>query len=328
MKLFLSFIKLHYKSFLMFAAFSAVFAVVSYLYDMPLEPALYAILLCIVLGSILFVVSFLHFREKHNILLGLRNSTGISIDRLPEPSNIREEDYTELIKLLFDEKRRAESDKARTVSDMTDYYTLWAHQIKTPIAAMRLLIQSGEADNEELAEQLFRIEEYVGMVLTYLRCDSKSNDYVIRQCDVDCVIKEALHKYAKQFIRRKIQLDYKRVGLLTVTDEKWLLFVIEQIISNALKYTREGSISIYRRGADELVIEDTGIGIAPEDLPRVCEKGYTGYNGRSDKKSTGIGLYLCKKILDGLSHTLTIESRESVGTRVTIHLGTINTIYE
>lgn len=328
MKLLLSYLKLHYKSLLMFAAFSAVFSVVFYLYDIRLEPVLYAITLCVFSGAVLFGVSFMRFRREHETLQNLRNSIEWGLDGLPEPKNIRDEDYGELLKILFEAKRSAQSDKAMTVSDITDYYTLWAHQIKTPIAAMRLLIQSGEADNEELAEQLFKIEEYVQMVLTYLRCDAKANDYVICRCEVDGIVREALRKYAKQFIRRKIRLDYTPVTFSAVTDEKWLSFVIEQILSNALKYTREGSISIYAEGEDTLVIEDTGIGISAEDLPRVCEKGYTGYNGRADKKSTGIGLYLCKRVLSGLSHSMEIESAEGEGTKVRLRLGTVKTKYE
>ena len=127
--------------------------------------------------------------------------------------------------------------------------------------------------------------------------------------------------YAKQFIRRRIRLDYKETGLTVLTDEKWLSFAIEQLLANALKYTREGGeIRIYAEGA-ALCIEDTGIGIAAEDLPRVFEKGYTGCNGRTDKKSTGIGLYLCRKILDKLGHGISIESEIGAGTKVKVYLG-------
>ncbi len=125
------------------------------------------------------------------------------------------------------------------------------------------------------------------------------------------------------FILKKIRLNYEPLCHKVLTDEKWLVFVVEQILSNSLKYTKKGSISIYlteHKGKTMLVIEDTGIGISPEDLPRVFEKGFTGYNGRADKKSTGIGLYLCKKIMDKLQHGIEIESRIDQGTKVYLYL--------
>ena len=122
---------------------------------------------------------------------------------------------------------------------------------------------------------------------------------------------------------QKIKLNLEEMDYQVITDEKWLLFAIEQILSNALKYTKEGSISIYmsKERKDTLVIEDTGIGISPEDLPRVVEKGFTGYNGRDHKKSTGLGLYLSKEILGKLNHQLKLESKVGVGTKVYIYLG-------
>lgn len=208
------------------------------------------------------------------------------------------------------------------MQDMLDYYTLWAHQIKTPIAAMRLILQSDDAPNSaELEQELFRVEQYVEMVLNYLRLGSDSTDYVICRVELDRLLRQSVKKYAKQFIRRRIRLDYKETGLTVLTDEKWLSFAIEQLLANALKYTREGGgIRIYAEG-EALCIEDTGIGIAAEDLPRVFEKGYTGCNGRTDKKSTGIGLYLCRKILDKLGHGITIESKIGAGTKVKVYLG-------
>ena len=118
---------------------------------------------------------------------------------------------------------------------------------------------------------------------------------------------------------KKIKLDYETVNSRVLTDEKWLVFVLEQLLSNALKYTRSGRISIHMEGK-ELVVEDTGIGIQAEDLPRVFEKGFTGYNGRTDKKSTGIGLYLCKSVMDKLRHQIRIESEVGIGTKIYLNL--------
>ena len=326
MKLFLLYLKLHYKSLIMFLSFAAVFAVIFFLYSLPLEAVLYASLLCAATGAAITIISFFKFRENHAALRQLEKTIAITLDGLPEPKNILEEDYVEIINALFAEKRRAQSEKSAAVSDMTDYFTLWVHQIKTPIAAMRLILQSGETD-AELDEQLFKIEQYVEMVMTYLRSDLSTRDYVFGHFKLDGIIKGAVRKYAKLFIRKKLSLDYAGTDRVVLTDEKWLSFVIEQILSNSLKYTNEGKISIYIEG-NNLMIEDTGIGIAPEDLPRVCEKGYTGYNGRADKKSTGIGLYLCKRILDGLSHGFHIESELGKGTRVVINFDIFNAAFE
>ena len=174
------------------------------------------------------------------------------------------------------------------------------------------------AEGRELSEELQRIEQYVEMVLCYLRLDSDSTDYLIRRCDLDEIVRQAVRKYSAQFIRKKIRLDYEPLEYSVLTDEKWLLFVIEQVISNSLKYTRSGTVRIYLDGED-LCIRDTGIGIAQEDLPRVFEKGYTGCNGRTDKKASGIGLYLCRRICAALGHDIIARSDET-GTEIRIGL--------
>jgi len=163
------------------------------------------------------------------------------------------------------------------------------------------------------------------MVLQYIRLDSSSTDFVIKEYDLDDIVRQAVRKYAKVFVHKKLKLEFSELKSTVLTDEKWLLFVIEQILSNSLKYTVRGGISIYTEGSEHkiLVIEDTGIGIKEEDLPRVFENGFTGYNGREDKKSTGIGLYLCRKILTKLSHKIQIESQAGRGTRVIINFENI-----
>ena len=184
-----------------------------------------------------------------------------------------------------------------------------------------LLLQDADTDEQRaLLEQLQSVEQYVEMVLGYLRLESPSSDYVIRNYALDDIVRQAVRKFASQFIRRKLRLEYTPLNVSVITDEKWLLFVIEQVLSNALKYTRSGSVSITLEAPKTLCIRDTGIGIAPEDLPRVFEKGYTGSNGRTDKRATGIGLYLCRRILAKLGHSITIVSTPGVGTSVRIGL--------
>ena len=165
-----------------------------------------------------------------------------------------------------------------------------------------------------------KIEQYVEMVLGYLRLGSSSTDYVFRDCELDGLLRQSVRKYARLFILKRISLDLQETGKTVLTDEKWLCFVIEQLLSNAVKYTPEGGrVRIYGDG-DTLVIADSGIGIRPEDLPRVFEKGFTGFNGREDKKSTGIGLYLCRQVLDRLNHDISIASRPGRGTLVRLDL--------
>lgn len=202
-----------------------------------------------------------------------------------------------------------------------DYYSIWAHQIKTPIAAMHLLLQGQDSEmSRRLGVELNRIESYADMVMTYLRLDGDSTDYVFQQRDLDKILKGAVRRFSGEFIARKISLFYEPLNQTILTDEKWLSFVIEQILSNALKYTPSGSISIYMEPPQVLCIQDTGIGIASEDLPRIFEQGFTGCNGRTDKKASGIGLYLCKRICDDLGCQISAASQPGEGTVIRLNL--------
>ena len=159
------------------------------------------------------------------------------------------------------------------------------------------------------------------MALQYQRLNSTSNDYILKRISLDAVIREVIHKYAKIMIRRKIRMHYEKTEVTVISDEKWLAFVLEQLLSNAVKYTPEGEITIEVREEPQhiwLEIRDTGIGIRSEDIPRVFEKGYTGFNGHEDKRSTGIGLYLCREVLQKLGHTIQIQSEMGVGTNVKV----------
>jgi len=317
------YLRRHAKIVLLLLIFTAVFALIFSLYDLPTEAVAYAAVLCACIGGILFVIGYLQYHRRHRALEELRCRITLSIDELPPPKGHLEQDYQALIKLLYQDKARLASQADSTRSDIVDYYTLWAHQIKTPIAAMRLLLQSAEnAQNDELSLELFKIEQYVEMVLQYLRVDSESTDYMLKEYDLDDIVRQAVRKFARQFIGKKISLDFTQTNRKVLTDEKWLAFVLEQVLSNALKYTAGGKIAIYGAGST-LVIEDTGMGIQEEDLPRVFEKGFTGYNGRIDKKSTGIGLYLCKRVLTKLGHTIAITSRLGEGTRAILGLDTV-----
>ena len=237
--------------------------------------------------------------------------------------------YRSMIAKMRQEKEELIFEDQKRYTEMMDYYGMWAHQIKTPIAAMRILVQSGmdREENEEnqklfrqLQMELFKTEQYVEMVLSYLKIGDIAKDMVLERCDLGKVVRQAVKKYSRLFILQKLSLEMGEIAEIVLADEKWLSFVVEQIISNALKYTKSGSVSIYLEQEGVLVIKDTGIGISAEDLPRIMEKGYTGYNGRIDKRSTGIGLYLCKKVMDKLHHQLRIDSEDGKGTKVVLDL--------
>lgn len=299
------------------AVYTAVFAFIFWLYRLPLGAVGYAALVCLFLLLVWLAVDYRRFAVRLRLLRRLEQEITLSTEQLPEPDGALEAQYQALVRAL-DADRRAQP---AGYQELVEYYTVWAHQIKTPIAAMRLLLQDADTDEQRaLLVQLQSVEQYVEMVLGYLRLESPSSDYVIRNYLLDDIVRQAVRKYASQFIRRKLRLEYTPLNVSVITDEKWLLFVIEQVLSNALKYTRSGSVSITLEAPKTLCIRDTGIGIAPEDLPRVFEKGYTGSNGRTDKRATGIGLYLCRRILEKLGHTIAITSTVGEGTTVRIGL--------
>lgn len=326
MKTFKEFLKMKRSSVFLFALLIIILGVTAYLYSLTAEAVIYTAVLWAVAFSAIFTAEFLKFRKKHIQLDKIKNNLSAIGEYMPEPSDAVERGYEEIVRSLLDEKNRIEAREASKVKDLNDYYTMWVHQIKTPISAMNLLLQ--QKPDDEISEQLMRIEQYVEMALTYIRCGDDASDFVIKSTALDSVIKSSVRKFAKSFVRKKISLNYTDTDLKVLTDEKWLSFVIEQLLSNSLKYTKEGSISIYTESGRKLVIEDTGIGIAPEDLPRVCEKGYTGYNGRQEKKSTGIGLFLSKKVLQMLGHKMQITSEVGKGTKVTIIFENPNIKYE
>ena len=304
----------------LFCALSGV--LIFWLYGLPGEAIAYLLCLCCIGTSFWAVLSFVRFWRKHKILRKMEEAIFVTAEDLPETTTLIEEDYQHLIQRLVRENRQRQAAADSMLEDLTSYYTLWVHQIKTPIAAMDLLLQAGPDRATEMEIELQKIAQYVDMVLQYLRLDSTAKDLVLQRCQLDAVVRQTVRKYAKLFILKKIQLVFQETKWEVLSDEKWLCFLLEQLLSNALKYTPEGGkISIFLDGETNLVIADTGIGIAPEDLPRVFEKGFTGNNGRMDKKATGIGLYLCRRVTNLLGHTISIASEPGVGTQVRLGLG-------
>lgn len=325
------YLKEHGKNIGIYGGAVCLFLLVIYLYRLPVEAVLYALLLSAVWMIFWGILDFWQDGKKGE----KRRQIGAALSSVcpsPELAQSQEErEYLELLGRLWEENKEQEAQMEIAKKESMDYYSLWAHQIKTPIAAMRVLLQEEAKEGQserfirEMKQELFRTEQYVELVLSYLRIGDISGDLLLQWYPLEEMVKQAVRKYSQLFILQKIALHMEEMPASVLTDEKWLVFVLEQILSNALKYTREGSVSIYSRqqedGQVELVVADTGIGIYEEDLPRVFERGFTGYNGREDKKATGIGLYLCKMVMDKLGHSIWITSVPGEGTQMHLGLG-------
>lgn len=303
-----------YRSALLFALVAWLSCgIVLLLSALPVTPVLYGLGLGGAVGGVMLILGYFPYARRVKLLreMDLRDS----LEHLPSPGDPVEQQYHALLRQLFEAKESANAEAKQRYEETLDYFTLWAHQIKTPISAMDLILQS-RTDAGELKGELFKVQQYVSMALNYLRMGEGISDFVIRECQLDDILRTAVHTYAGQFIRAKVRLEYTPVETRVLTDEKWLEFVVEQLLSNALKYAPGGTVTITTASPSLLVIADDGIGIAPEDLPRIFEKGYTGLNGRRVRKTTGIGLYLCHEILTRLGHQITIQSAPGQGTRV------------
>lgn len=323
----------------MIVTMSCIHLLYMYLIGARKQDVVYAAVLDAILLLITVLVGFFRYSSKVKALSNALKRPVEEQAQLPEATDDVEMLYQRLLENQSIARSESESSAAIRQSQMRDYYSMWVHQIKTPISAMKLLL---EVEREELGQlicddeqsqyllsdnmdsfedELFRIEEYVGMALQYQRVSSTENDFVLEKVSVDGVIRDTIKKYAKIMIRRHIGINYSGTGQEVYTDGKWLAFMLEQILSNAIKYTPQGFVTIETAEEKDrffITIKDTGIGIKAEDLPRVFEKGYTGYNGHADKKATGIGLYLCRQMADKLGHTIRMESEIGKGTKVWI----------
>lgn len=338
MKLFLDYIS-KIKFYIILQLFPVMLAeIIFFLYQLPIEPMVYVTVFWLITGICACLNGFYRYRKKVEQLELIAAAPDINLSQMDSPVGQDERFQQEIMQQLNQMRIDVENASQKSSEDMTDYYTMWAHQIKTPIFALRLLLQESTEENKEKLSELFKIEQYVEMVLGYLRTEDMSSDLKLSRCSLDRIIRDQIHKYAGIFVSKKLTLTYESISQDVLTDEKWLGFVIGQILSNALKYTRTGGIRIYLEkklsldtddvsisiGNDgcnkvenlTLVIEDTGIGIRAEDIPRIFEKGYTGVNGRDDNRATGIGLYLSNKIMRKLGHRLYITSTEGKGTKV------------
>ena len=318
MEILKSYLKKNIKIYILFVVFIAIFFIMFYLYNLPLEALIYTGSFCVLVSLIASFLDFVNYRESYKKLKLLEKNILNELDALPKSLDIRIDYYHKIIEKLYEDLEKLTQENRKKNTDMVDYYSMWVHQIKTPIAAMNFLLDNEEVDQKNLQQELFKIERYVEMVLTYIRLDSTSSDYVITKINLDEVVKDSVKKYATIFINKKIKLNYVSHETMVISDKKWLSFAFEQILGNSVKYTSAGGEITIETCENKLIIEDNGMGIKEEDLPRIFEKGFTGFNGRYEKKSSGLGLYLCKKTLDKLGHHIEISSKVGEGTRVEI----------
>ena len=318
MEILKSYLKKNIKVYILFVVFIAIFFIMFYLYNLPLEALIYTGSFCFLASFIASISDFVNYRESYKKLKFLEKNILNDLEDLPKSLDIRIDYYHKIIEKLYEELEKLTQENRQKNTDMVDYYSMWVHQIKTPIAAMNFLLDNEEVDQKILQQELFKIERYVEMVLTYIRLDSISSDYVITKINLDEVVKDSVKKYATIFINKKIKLNYVSHETMVISDKKWLSFAFEQILGNSVKYSSTGGEITIETCENKLVIEDNGMGIKEEDLPRIFEKGFTGFNGRYEKKSSGLGLYLCKKTLDKLGHHIEISSKVGEGTRIEI----------
>lgn len=299
------------------------FGLFCYLYRLPIAAIVYAMVLCGAVGLLGSAAGFIRCQSRAKTLAQLKGCITPDPSMLPQPVGAVQREYDALLRQSMDEAARLSEESQAQLRQQLEAYSLWTHQIKVPISAMRLLLTDSVSRRDAtLLAELFKVEQYADMALNYARLHAASTDYVIREYALDDILRQLLRRFAPLFSQKKLSLCYEPVALMVLTDEKWLLFALEQILSNAVKYTQADSVTLsVDTQRETLSIQDTGIGIASEDIPRVFDQGYTGYNGRSDKRATGLGLYLCRQTLNRLGHSISLVSEAGKGTTVTIGLG-------
>lgn len=337
MKYWIEYGKGHKKSFLLYLATVTLFLVTAGLSHVEdFKKLLYATLLTFALWLVVALISGLRYVEQCRkldeairIIEKYQDTELLEIMKRKEFQTFRESTAADGVKnrlnqmllLVGEAQKQVRMEREKKEADRRDYFLMWTHQIKTPISALRLLLanQQGGKDAFLMKEELFKVEQYADMVLTFQRMDNMSSDMDLQEYDLLAFIRQTVRKYSVLFINKGLSVVIPKSGALVLTDKKWLTFCLEQLLSNSIKYTEKGEIKFRIEEENNLVrltLEDTGIGIRKEDLPRIFEQGFTGYNGRLDKKSTGIGLYLCKQVFEKLGIPVEVKSQVGLGTKV------------
>lgn len=304
--MFKDYLKKTYPVYLLYLLFVLCTFVVLMICQMISDLIIYMLSLYFSIILLYFLLDYRKYKQHHQYLIYLKDNPEL-FDNLPQESYLEEKMYQEMLQILQKKIFQLKQENQQKYNNTIDYYTKWVHQIKTPIAGLKLIIQNDYPDKKMLVE-LLKIEQYV-------RLDSIHHDLSFQKVSLDHLVSQEIKKQSLFFFQKNLKVDYQIKDLQILTDEKWSGFVIEQVLSNALKYTKEGSITFYNEG-EKLYIQDSGIGIKESDLPRVFEKGFTVFQGRNDKKASGLGLYLCKNIFNQLGHWISIESKVNQGTTV------------
>jgi len=276
------------------------------------------IFICVLLGD------GARYRRTRRQMEQMHMRTELLPRELPEPLDGLGRDYDTLIRALKQENDHLTSESIRQQEEQKEYYTLWVHQIKTPISAMRLLLDKQSDEEAKLLKQeLFKVDQYADLALKFVKLGDIASDLVIERCDLNEIARAAVKKYSLLFVYSKLTVSIDPLTRDIPCDRMWLEFILCQLLSNSVKYTHTGGVRIYME-QNALVVEDTGIGIRKEDLPRIFEKGYTGYNGRMDTRASGIGLYLVKRAATALGISVEVASELGKGTRVTLRFPVLN----
>lgn len=305
------FIQEYRSLFVCYLLLSFSFLLLFFLYRLPFHFLMNAILLSGVVFTLFIVGLFWQFHNRMTILQHYIDEDCVHLLNKPI-----DHAYLELINKEKQETSAQLLAYKSREEGLQSIVKMWSHQMKVPLAAISLMSQTGNIKPQDVQHQLMRLEHYLANLLNYLKLNGQHSDFRFEQVEVKEIIIEIIQKYRHQFLQKDVEISID--GTWSVkTDRKWLSFALSQVIDNALKYSSTGGkISIVLDKG--ISIQDTGIGILPEDIPRLFDEGFTGYNGREHQKATGFGLYLTKRILDQLECDIQVESQVEVGTRVSI----------
>lgn len=316
---------LRYRAAALFAValFAGFFCFVYLLHGLPFGPVGYALLVSGVTLALAAGRDFARFAENRALLRQSLAQLGAADAVLPDPEHGLQQDAAELVRALEARCRALTFAADQQAHELRWTTGLWAHQIKTPLSAMKLLLAGRQGEPFELLqEQLFSVERYVELMLQLQRLGCIGSDLDFGHFPLEQLARQAVRTYAPAFIRSGLALELQPLPPQVLTDEKWAVFIIGQLLSNAVKYTPKGKVtlSLAPGSSATLVIRDTGVGIRPQDLPRLGQQGFTGENGRRDKQATGLGLYLCFQVAEKLGHRLWLESAPGKGTAAYLDL--------
>lgn len=264
-------------------------------------------------------ILFWRWFQTRKVLKNVLSDERLSVDNLSLPATSSAAHlYQNLLKQQAIRQKKALATQVNAMQDIQDYYAMWAHQIKVPLSVLDLMNQTDTIEKYETSNQLLIVNQYLNMMLQFIRLKNLHQDLTFKPIHLQAIVRDVIKSYKLFFIRQNLSVSITGEDFTVVSDSKWIQFVLEQIIFNAIKYTSQGCIQVIFENHHQVVIKDTGIGIAASDLPRLFDKGYTGLNGRLENNSSGLGLFMVKQILSELGHDIKIASVVGSGTTVTI----------